>query len=48
MLYITKLANVFFTSVVENGKEFRRIFTKNSSASGDFKQFVVILQRCIS
>ncbi|XP_065061523.1 exocyst complex component 8-like isoform X2 [Rhopilema esculentum] len=33
VLYITKLANVFFTSVVENGKEFRRIFTKNSSAS---------------
>ncbi len=33
-LYITKLANVFFASVVETGKEFRRIFSKGSNASG--------------
>jgi len=32
-LYITKLANVFFTSVLETGKEFRRIFTKSSNSS---------------
>eukprot|EP00794_Sanderia_malayensis_P015166 gene15166-16725_t len=51
-LYITKLANVFFASVVETGKEFRKIFSKGSSASAfvvwahkELQHFVVLFVR---
>ena len=39
-MYITKLANVFFSSVIETGKEFRKIFNKSSNASGEFCFYV--------
>ena len=32
-LFITKLANVFFTALIETGKEYRKIFPKNAHCS---------------
>lgn len=32
-LFITKLANVFFTAVIETGKEYKKIFPTNASCS---------------
>ncbi|XP_031574721.1 exocyst complex component 8-like [Actinia tenebrosa] len=52
-LYITKLSNVFFTSLIETGKEFQKVFAGNSGfcsafvmwANAELQNFVVRFSR---